>query len=75
MRKNEFNVTQFAQKHGVSRQVVYDSLRGNGSRRIRVNLAILLNKDIEEMFDYQNDKHKRALDILEYSEAKGVLNG
>jgi len=75
MRKNDFNVTRFAQKHGVSRQVVYDSLRGNGSRRIRVNLAIMLNKDIEEMYDYQDDKRKRALDIMEYQEVKGALNG
>lgn len=76
MSKNGFNVTEFAKSNGVSRQVVYESLRGNGSRRIRVNLALKLGKTPTDLFAYQEtDKHKKALDLLEYEEKMVICHG
>lgn len=76
MSKNCFNVTEFARNNGVSRQVVYDSLNGNGSRRIRINLALKLGKTPIDLFPYrETDKHKKALDLLEYEEKTAAYNG
>jgi len=39
-----FTVIQLAKLHKVSRQTIYSAIEGSGSRRIRVIIAILINK-------------------------------
>jgi len=66
--KTAKNITELARQYGISRQSFYESLHGNGSRKIRVAIAITLEKSPLDLFTYDND-HKRLLDVHEYEKS------
>lgn len=68
--KTSKNITELAKHLGISRQSFYESLHGNGSRKIRVAIAVILEKSPLDLFIYDND-HKRLLDVHEYEKLQG----
>jgi len=63
--KTGLNLTAWAKQLNVSRQCLYESSHGNGSRRVRIAIAIVLNTSPNELFVYENE-HKRVLDVHEF---------
>jgi len=72
--KTGLTITEFARQQGVSRQTFYDSLHSNGSRKIRVAIAITLETSPIELFDYKDDDHKRLLDVYEYEKVVKLIH-
>lgn len=66
--KTNKKITELAIDLNVSRQTFYESLHGNGSRKVRLFVAITLKKSPIELFAYDNE-HKRLIDVHEYEKA------
>lgn len=69
---NDIAVAGLAKELRVSRQAVYHSINGEGSRRIRVKIAHLLNKKPSELW-LDNAPEKLKIDDLFY--ASNIHNG
>lgn len=66
--KTGISLAHFAKNLKVSRQTIYQSIKGKGSRRIRIEIA----KNIEispSILWGSNDDHVRIIDDLEYMRA------
>lgn len=61
LKTNNLRVEAVARDLKVNRSAVYQSLRGAGSRKIRVHIAQLLNKRPSELWK-ENDPYELALD-------------
>lgn len=67
-------VSGLANYHGVTNQAVYNSLHGQGSRRIRVHIAVMLGLTPNQIWDYESE-NTLILDTVNYEKLKPVLVG
>jgi predicted DNA-binding protein YlxM (UPF0122 family) len=58
-------IIELAKELKVQRNAVYQSINGGGSRKIRVHIAVKLNKKPSQLWQ-QNDKESIALDDALY---------
>lgn len=66
--KTGCTICSFASSLNVSRQTVYESIRGRGSRRVRIQIAIKINITPSIIWE-KNDYKIKIIDDLEYIRA------
>ncbi len=66
--KTGLSVEQFAKQNNVSRQSVYDSIKGGCSRNIRVKIA-LIAQTLPSLIWSDNPEETRILDDMRYVRA------
>jgi len=63
--KTGMNISQIAKKNGISRKCLYEAINGNGSRRLRVEIAKML-KIPPSLIWKNNNTVTRTIDDLHY---------
>lgn len=63
--KTGLKIAQIARNNGVSRKCLYEAINGNGSRRLRVEIAKML-KIPPSLIWKENDTVTRTVDDLHY---------
>lgn len=66
--KGGVKISQFARMHGVSRQTIYNSINGGGSRKIRIYIAVTVST-LPSLLWANNCEEKRLVDDLHYLRA------
>ncbi|MDQ7089428.1 MAG: hypothetical protein Q9M50_02120 [Methylococcales bacterium] len=54
--KKHIKITTFAKNNKVSRQLVYEAIKGQGTRRIRIEIALIMQRKPSEIWLKNNEK-------------------
>ncbi len=65
--KSGLSVTRYAKENNVARQSVYEAMRGNGARSIRVKIAQTIEIPPSLIWN-ENDRITRMIDDVHYIE-------